>query len=249
MAAGAGAGGADTRSLAPVSSFRMRSPSRDPVALLDLELADLARGRRGDVHRRLVGLQRDQRIVDLDLGTGGDMDLDDLHALEVADVGDLDLDRLVDAGRASHSPRAPPSRASRVLVDPLLGRDGGGTLGLEREDHTPLRDLVAELDLELGHRARLRRGHVHGGLVALQGQERVVDRDLLPRADMDLDDRDVLEVTDVGDLDLDGHGISLRVRGSGAGAGQRTSRRTSSSTVQRCRAKRAASAPSITRWS
>ena len=61
-----------------------------------------------------------------------------------------------------------------------------------------------------------------------------------PGLDVHLDDRDVLEVADVGDLDLDRH-VS--------GPPQSTSRRTSSRTWHRWRVKRAASAPSITRWS
>ena len=52
--------------------------------------------------------------------------------------------------------------------------------------------------------------------------------------DEDLDDRDVVEVPDVGDLDLHAHSRTLR---------------RSESTLTRCAVKRAASAPSITRWS
>src|SRR4029453_7389784 len=47
----------------------------------------------GDVHGRLVRLQGDDRVVDRDLVAGGDVDLDDRHAGEVADVGQADLGR------------------------------------------------------------------------------------------------------------------------------------------------------------
>ena len=62
---------------------------------------------------------------------GRDMHLDHRDVLEVADVGDLDLDRLVDARPPSRSPRARPSRCGRLL-DPLLWRDRGGALGLQQ---------------------------------------------------------------------------------------------------------------------
>ena len=51
--------------------------------------------------------------------------------------------------------------------------------------------------------------HVHGGLVALQRDQRIVGLDRVARLDVDLDHRDVLEVPDVGNLDLDRHRTSL----------------------------------------
>ena len=75
--------------------------------------------------------------------------------------------------------------------------------GLKLQDQVALGDLVALLDLELGHRARGRRGHVHRGLVALQRQQRFLRLDLGARSDVNLDDLDTLVVADVRDLDLD----------------------------------------------
>ena len=65
----------------------------DPVAHLHLEILDRAgRGRR-HVHRRLVGLDLDQRILGFDRVPGLDENLDDRHVLEIADCGDLDFER------------------------------------------------------------------------------------------------------------------------------------------------------------
>ena len=46
---------------------------------------------RGHVHRRLVGLERDQRVLGGDRVADRDEDLDHGHVGEVADVRDLDL--------------------------------------------------------------------------------------------------------------------------------------------------------------
>ena len=54
---------------------------------------DHATGRRRHVHRRLVRLQRDQRILGLDRIAALDQHLDDRHVGEIADVRNLDLDR------------------------------------------------------------------------------------------------------------------------------------------------------------
>ena len=46
------------------------------------------------VHRRLVGLERDQRIVERHGVAGGDEDLDDRYLTEVPDVGYFDRNRV-----------------------------------------------------------------------------------------------------------------------------------------------------------
>ena len=81
---------------------------RDPVADLDPQLGDRPRLRRGHVHRRLVGLERDQRILDRDLVSGGDVDLDHRDVGEVPDVGDADFGGLTAAPAAGR--RARPTR-------------------------------------------------------------------------------------------------------------------------------------------
>ncbi len=64
----------------------------DLVAELDLQLDDLPAGRRRDLHRRLVALDRDQRLIGRDDVARLDQHLDDLDVLEVADVRNLELD-------------------------------------------------------------------------------------------------------------------------------------------------------------
>ena len=109
----------------------------------------------------------------------------------------------------------------------------GLPVGLEREDRRALRDLVADLDEQLADGAGLRRGHVHARLVGLEHDQRVLGGDGVAGRDQHLDDGDVGEVPDVRDLDL----------------AHSRARRMSARTPARCVVKRAASAPSTTRWS
>jgi hypothetical protein len=221
---------------------RIRLPSDTLSPHRDRELLDLALGRRRDVHRRLVGLERDQRVLDRHLVARRHEDLDDRHVREVADVRHADLDRLVRA-RVRAVRRLVVGRRLRGLLDDALlrGRAArrraaavrGGAL--EEEDHRALGDRVADVDAQLLHRAGLRRGNVHRRLVRLQRDQRILGRHLVARRDVHLDDRHIGEVADVGDADLDRH--------------YRSPLRMSDSTPARCVAKRAASAPSITRWS
>ena len=46
----------------------------------------------GDVHRRLVGFERDERILGGDSVAGGDQELDHGDLAEVPDVGDADFE-------------------------------------------------------------------------------------------------------------------------------------------------------------
>ncbi len=69
-------------------------PLGDGVADRDLELADRPGRRRRDVHRRLVGLERDERVLLGHRVAGAHHDLDDRDVGEVADVRDLDLERI-----------------------------------------------------------------------------------------------------------------------------------------------------------
>ena len=70
-----------------------RGPPADHVADLDPQLADRARGRRRDVHGGLVRFQGDQRVLVADHVAGRDVDLDDRHVGEVAEVRNTDFSR------------------------------------------------------------------------------------------------------------------------------------------------------------
>jgi len=60
----------------------------------DFEILDDSRRGRRHVHRRLVRLERDQRILGRDRIAGLHQNFDDRHVLEIADVGDFDFDDL-----------------------------------------------------------------------------------------------------------------------------------------------------------
>ena len=79
----------------------------------------------------------------------------------------------------------------------------GGVCCLEHDDRRAFADLVADLHENLFNLARGWRGHVHRRLVRLERDERILGGDGVARFHEDLDDRDVLEVSDVRDLDLD----------------------------------------------
>jgi len=85
----------------------------------------------------------------------------------------------------------------------LLGRHSQPADGLEHQDHVALGDPVPDVDPDLGDGAGGRRRHVHGRLVRLQGDDRVVDGHGVARRDMDLDDGHVGEIADSGDANLD----------------------------------------------
>jgi hypothetical protein len=68
---------------------RDRGAFADFVADADEELLHDARERGGDLHRRLVALEDEQRLLGGDAVAGCDEQLDDVDALEVADVGEL----------------------------------------------------------------------------------------------------------------------------------------------------------------
>ena len=113
---------------------------------------------------------------------------------------DHDLRRLVDLALVR---RCGPCGLGDDLRLGLVGRRGRAVDGVQHEDERPLRHPVLERDAQVGDLARARRGDVHRRLVGLQRDERVLGRDVVAHGDVDLDDRDVLEVPDVGDLHVD----------------------------------------------
>src|SRR5258708_7883756 len=98
----------------------------------------------------------------------------------------------------------------------------------------PRRYFVAFLEFDGIDDAAHRRWHVHRGLLGLERYQRIVDADLAAFFDEDIDDIDTLGITEIRNPHLDdAHSNAL----------------TSPSTLARNTTKRAASAPSITRWS
>ncbi len=73
---------------------------------------------------------------------------------------------------------------------------------VQRQDHTALGDLVADLELNLFDRAGPGRRDVHGGLVGLQRNQRILGFDRIAGLNVDLDDRHVLEIADVRYFDV-----------------------------------------------
>src|SRR5207248_8367870 len=58
----------------------------DPLADTDMDLSDATRGRCRHFHAGLVRLERNERIVRVDRVARLDVDLDDRHIFEVADI-------------------------------------------------------------------------------------------------------------------------------------------------------------------
>ncbi len=75
-------------------------------------------------------------------------------------------------------------------------------------EQAALAHLVADLDVDLADDAVLRRRDVERRLVAFEGEQRRLFADRLSGRNQDLDDRDVLEVADVGKADVLRHGPS-----------------------------------------
>ena len=102
-------------------------------------------------------------------------------------VGDLDV-----PGTPRVIGRVAPEYGIRVVDD-------------EGRDDRSGRGASGSLRSHAGRAPALRAGHVHGGLVGLQGDQRVFDRDHVARCRNYLDDFDVAEVAEIGNRELDGH--------------------------------------------
>ena len=89
----------------------------DPVALLDRDLGTDAGGGRRHVHRRLLGLERDQRRLERDRVAGLDEHVDDFDVLEIAEIGnDVDAARRALTAPPPAGPRASASCLPRNVV-------------------------------------------------------------------------------------------------------------------------------------
>jgi hypothetical protein len=170
--------------------------------------------------------------------------LDQHHLL--AEVRRAEGGRVAAGARAQHQ-----HLAAQVGGGQVGGGRGGGRAGSggrprrararllhrrEAQDQVALRHARADGDGELGDAARVRARDLHGRLVALQRDQRLLRFHAVADGDEDLDHVDVLEVADVGHPDVEEPAHSSRFR-------------MSDSTCFRRVVKRTASAPSITRWS
>ena len=155
-------------------------------------------------------------------------------ARAAAEHGDLDLDVGV-RGRPPAAPRprpsAPPTSSAGASVAGLAS-SGASAPSSESstEPSATLSPTATVMSVTLPARGRR---DLHRRLVGLEHDQRVLDRDLVADGDEDLDDGYLVEIPDVRDLDLH----------------QSSTLRRSDSWLTRCATKRAASAPSITRWS
>ena len=104
---------------------------------------------------------------------GCHMDLDDGYIVEVADVGDLDLEPVVDTARRA-VPGGFAAGGFGVLVDALLAGYSDRPGRLHQDHHVALRDAVADRNPDIGDRPGHRRRHVHRRLVRLQGKDGIV---------------------------------------------------------------------------
>ena len=95
----------------------------DAIADFTLSCLTTPGGRGRDVHRRLVGLERDERVLERDLVAWRDMDLDHRDVREVPDVRDPDLGALTAAPGAD---RSAPSRGRRRSARRRRRRSRGG---------------------------------------------------------------------------------------------------------------------------
>ena len=177
-------------------------------------------GRRGPAQERLDVLLGDPALLagPLDLG---EVDLE--LAGEAADArAGVDRTRVSGGRRCGglgRRRRGRLGRGRRLLLGDHRGwrRDRRLAVGgLELDDGTALAHPVADIDQHRLDRAVAVGRNVHGGLVGFKRQQRVVSLDRVAGLDVDLDDRDVLEVPDIGNLDLDRHPRFLPLPGRAA---------------------------------
>ena len=196
------------------------------------------------VHGGLVGLQGDQRRLEVDLVALGHRDLDHLDVAVAAEVGHGDLHgALAAAGlgrrRLGGGLRGLLGRRCGLLLG-LVGRRRGvaAALDLEFDDVVTLGDGVALLHQHLDHLAALGRGHVHAGLVGFQRDQGVLGVDDVAFRHRDLDDLHIGIAADVryfDDFATQGRAPSKScLEGAGTGPPHRISRSADSAWPDRC---------------
>ena len=164
---------------------------------LDQHFFHHAGSRRGDFHGGLVGLQGDQRLVGFDAVTSLDHDLDDLDLAVGANVRHVHvLQRSSSRGGGSRS-RCGGRRSSGCSGLSRRSTGGCATSGAQLEDQVAGADFGIQLDQHFFHHAGSRRGDFHGGLVGLQGDQRLVGFDCVAGLDHDFDDLDLAVSADI----------------------------------------------------
>ncbi len=83
---------------------------------------------------------------------------------------------------------------------------------VQSNDRAALADLVADTNKNFRDFSLLRRRHIHRRLVAFERDQRIVDFHFVARLHLNFDNRHVVEITDVGHLDVyERHFIRLSV--------------------------------------
>ena len=121
------------------------------------------------------------------------MHLDDRHIIEIADIRNSNLNRIVYATRRAIARR---SRRLwfRLLHHGLLRGRGCRTGGLQQQYHAAFGDAVSWFYAQFHDCASLWRWHVHRRLIGLECNQRLFYANGRPGSDMHLDDRHVFEV-------------------------------------------------------
>jgi hypothetical protein len=91
-----------------------------------------------------------------------------------------------------------------------LARGSTGVGTFESQDQRPFAHLVADRDAHVLDDAGGARRNLHRRLVAFDGDQALLERDRVARLDEHLDDRDVGEVADVRNPDIDRHSSTRR---------------------------------------
>ena len=210
----------------------------DSGAGLHVQSRDASGDRRGNVHRRLLRLKREERAVDEHVVTDLYRHVDDGHVLEITEVWHDDGHEARGrrgggraAGRRSRSSSRSSSRRRsrhRRRAHRRGGRGDGGRrgAGLQFDHDRAHRHPIALLHEERHDRAGRRARNVHGRLLRLKRDERGLRRNHVAHLDEHVDDLDVLEITNV--RNANGKSVCHGVRPS-PGSAWRDRSRTSSS--------------------
>ena len=113
--------------------------------------------------------------------------------------------------------------------------------GAQTRNHAAGVDPVPRSDRDLGNDARRGRRHIQRCLLGLERDQRGLDGDRVTRLDQHVDDGNVLEIAQIGNLDVDAAVAAHGIASSNPGG--------SASSLPSAVVNRTASAPSITRWS